>query len=145
QAIGDYTELLRLNPRSAPTYNFRARLNRRQGDHLAAVADHLRASELDPGNANTHYDLAWIWATCPEAAVRDGRRAAESARKACELTEWKKAHCLGALAAAHAEAGEFDEAVRWAEKAVELAREAEKRDYLAHLESYRQSQPWRER
>ena len=66
-----------------------------------------------------------------------------AARKGCELTDWKKAHCLDALAAAHAESERFDEAVQWAEKAVELAHATEKADYLAHLEAYRQGRPWR--
>jgi tetratricopeptide (TPR) repeat protein len=144
RAVADYTEQIRLNPRSAMAYNFRARLQVRQGNHPAAIADHARAGELDPGNANTHADLAWIWATCPDAAVRDGPKAVEAARKACELTDWKKAHCLDALAAAHAESGRFDEAVQWAERAVELAHNSEKPDYLKHLEAYRQGQPWRE-
>jgi tetratricopeptide (TPR) repeat protein len=144
RAVADYTEQIRLNPRSAVTYNFRARLYLRQGNHASAVADHLRASELDPGNAYTHSDLAWIWATCPDAAVRDGKRAVESARKACELSDWKKPECLDALAAAHAESGRFDEAVQWAERAVELARASEKALYQRRLESYRQGQPWRE-
>jgi tetratricopeptide (TPR) repeat protein len=144
RAIGDYTEQIRLNPRSPLVYNFRARLYRRQGNHAGAVADHQKATELDPGNANTHSDLAWIWATCPEAAIRDGARAVAAARKACELTDWKKAHCLDALAAAHAESGRFEEAVQWAERAVELARDPEKPAYLRRLECYRQGQPWRE-
>jgi tetratricopeptide (TPR) repeat protein len=144
-ALGDYTEQIRLNPESPLAYNFRARLYSRQGNHAAAVTDHLRASELDPGNANTHSRLAWIWATSPDDAVRDGRRAVESARKACELTQGKRADCLDALAAAHAESGQLDEAVKWAEKAVELAPEREKAEYLARLEAYRQGRPWRDR
>jgi tetratricopeptide (TPR) repeat protein len=144
RAIGDYTEQIRLNPGSPLAYNFRARLHARVGNHAAAVADHLRASELDPGNANTHSDLAWIWATCPDAAIRNGARALERARKACELTDWKKVDCLDALAAAHAESGRFDEAVQWAERAVELAREGEKAAYRSRLEAYRQGRPWRE-
>jgi tetratricopeptide (TPR) repeat protein len=144
RAIADYTEQIRLNPQSPAAYNFRGRLYARQGNHAAAVADHLRASELDPGNANTHSRLAWIWATCPEAAIRDGARAVESARKAVELTEGKRADCLDALAAAHAERGEFDEAVKRAEQAVELARESEKLAYRARLEAYRQGQAWRD-
>jgi tetratricopeptide (TPR) repeat protein len=145
RAIADYTEQIRLNPQSPAAYNFRGRLYSRQGNHAAAVADHLRASELDPGNANTQSRLAWIRATCADAAVRDGVRAAESGRKACELTEWKRADCLDALAAAHAEKGEFDEAVKWAERAAQLAREGERPAYLARLELYRRGQPWRDR
>lgn len=144
RAIADYTEQIRLNPQSPAAYNFRGRLYARQGNHAAAVADHLRAGELDPGNANTHSRLAWIWATCPDAAIRDGARAVESARRAVELTEGKRADCLDALAAAHAEKGEFDEAVKRAEQAAELAREAEKPAYRGRLEAYRQGQAWRD-
>jgi tetratricopeptide (TPR) repeat protein len=145
RAIADYTEQIRLTPQSPAAYNFRGRLLSRQGNHAAAVADHLRASEVDPGNANTYSRLAWLWATCPDAAIRDGGRAVEAARKACELTAWKRADCLDALAAAHAERGEFEEAVKWAEQAMHLAREAEKPPYGARLQAYRQDQPWRER
>jgi tetratricopeptide (TPR) repeat protein len=145
RAIADYSEQIRLSPESPAAYNFRARLYGRLGNHAAAITDHRRASELDPGNANTHHDLAWIWATSPDAALRDGQRAVDAARKACELTDWKQAHCLDALAAAHAESGRFDEAVQWAEKAVELARDAEKAACASRLESYRAGQPWREK
>jgi tetratricopeptide (TPR) repeat protein len=143
RAIGDTSEQIRLLPQSALAYNTRARLFARQGNHGAAIADHLHASELDPGNANTHSQLAWIWATCPTPALRDGRRAIQAAQKACELTGWKKAHILDVLAAAQAECGLFEEAVKSAGKAVELAPQAEKPDYLRRLESYRNGQAWR--
>jgi HEPN domain-containing protein len=61
------------------------------------------------------------------------------------LTGWKKAHCLDALATAHAEVGRFDEAVRWAQQAVDLALESEQAAYGGRLESYRQGRPWRDR
>jgi serine/threonine-protein kinase len=108
------------------------------------LADHLHASELDPDNANTHSQLAWIWATCPTPALRDGRRAMQAAQKACTLTGWKKAHILDVLAAAQAECGLFEEAVKWAGKAVELAPATEKQDYVRRLESYQQGQAWRD-
>lgn len=144
RAITDYTELIRLNSASALAYNLRARLHGRLGNYSLAVADHLRASELDAGNAFTHSDLAWLWATCPDDAVRDGRRAVEAGRKACEMTDWKRAECLDALAAAHAESGRFDEAIQWAERALELARESERAAYRGRLDAYRQGQPWRD-
>gem|GEM_PF-1353476 len=144
RAIGDTSEQIRLTPGSALAYNTRARLFARQGNHEAALADHLHASELDPGNANTHSQLAWIWATCPAAAQRDGRRALQAAQKACELTGWKKAHILDVLAAAQAECGQFEEAVKSAGRAVEMAPDAEKQNYLRRLESYQHGQAWRE-
>lgn len=143
-AVTDWTALIERNPESPPAYSSRGRLHLRRGDHRGAVADFLKASELDPANANTHSQLAWVWATCPEAAVRDGPRAVEHATKACELTEWQKAFCLDALAAACAEAGRFDEAVRHAEQAAASGSDSERPAFFTRLEAYRQGRPWRE-
>ena len=78
-----------------------------------ALADCDEAIRLDPRRAWAYYQRARIWATCPDANYRDGRRAVESATRACELTDWKDAYDLGILAAACAEAGDFDAAVKW--------------------------------
>jgi len=144
QAISDYSELIQLNPQSPMAYNFRARLYYRQGNHSAALTDHLKASELDPANPNTFSQLAWIWATCPNEALRDGQHAVDAATKACELTEWKKPHCLDALAAALSENGQFDEAVQRGQQAVDLALASEKAAYQTRLEAYRQGKAWRD-
>jgi serine/threonine-protein kinase len=143
QAIRDYTEQVQLNPQSPLAYNFRARLFYRQGNFAEALVDHRKAAELDPANPNTHFQLAWIWATCSDPKCRNGTRAVEAATKACELTEWKKAHCLDALAAALAETGRFDEAVQRQQQAVALASEAERPIIMARMKAYQQRRPWR--
>lgn len=117
------------------------------GDHPAAIADLEKAMELQPDNDTVLNNLAWVLATSPDDAVRDGKRAIGIAQKACELTEWKQPHVISTLAAAHAEAGDFDEARKYSRQAVEGSDEAsEVRDQLKNeLASYEAGKPWRER
>ncbi len=69
----------------------------------------------------------------------------ELAKQACELSGWKQAYCLDTVAAAHAESGAFEAAVRWESKAIDLADdETEKDDYRKRLKLYEVKQPYRE-
>ena len=83
---------------------------------------------------------AWIWANCPDANLRDGRRAVKSATKACELTEWKVALHLATLAAASAEVDDYDSAIKWQTRANALyTNPADKKAGEALLESFMES------
>ena len=110
-----------------------------------AIADLNEAIRLEGGNAWSHNSLAWVCATCPEARYRDGKRAVASATRACELSEWKEAYMLGTLAAACAEAGDFDAAVKWQTKANALfSDDSDKAKGAAWLKLYRARKPYRE-
>ncbi len=104
----------------------------------------FRGIEADPQDHEAHNEVAYLLATSTEPEIRHGTRAVEHATRACELTNWQNAMYLDTLAAAYAEAGQFAEAVRWAEKAVELAPDEEAaKAYAAALELYRQQKPFR--
>ena len=81
-------------------------------------------------------NLAWVLATSPDDELRDGKRAIELAKPACEVTEYKQAHILSTLAASYAESGDFDTAVEWSKKAVDVGAEKLKGQLTKELESY---------
>jgi membrane protease YdiL (CAAX protease family)/tetratricopeptide (TPR) repeat protein len=142
KALADYNKAIQLKPDFAWPYALRAWVYKARGEYKPAIADWTKAGELEPQAAENYRLLAWLRATCPEAVHRNGAKAVEYATKACELTNWQDADCLLPLAAAHAESGRFDEAVKWQERAMELAPGRAGHTYL--LELYRSRRPYRE-
>ena len=70
----------------------------------------------------------------------------ESATRACELTGWKDPVILDTLAAACAQAGDFDAAVNWEKKATGLLvkdDETNRRDFGVRLGLYQAKKPYR--
>jgi protein O-mannosyl-transferase len=93
-------------------------------------------------------NLAWLLATCPEDAVRDGPEAVRLAQHACELTKYETTIYLGTLAAAQAEAGRFAAAVSTAQKACDNAQAKGETELLENnrrlLELFKSQQPFHE-
>jgi len=75
-----------------------------------------------PGDVATRHLLARLLAVSPEEAVRDGARAVELARSVVD--EQPVVDHLETLAMALAEAGRFDDAVTWQQRALEQERQA---------------------
>jgi Zn-dependent protease len=118
----------------------------RRGNWQSAIDDYREALRLQPQLANAHNNLAWLLATCPVDALRNGQEAVEHATWACKATGWSTPNCLGTLAAACAEVGDFEQAVRWQGRA--LADPAYRRTYgeaavSDRLRLYEQGLPYR--
>ena len=67
------------------------------------------------------------------------------ATRGCELAEWKDANMLDTLAAAYAEAGDFDKAVEWQEKADKLFTDPkDQKKGEDRLKLYKDKKPYRD-
>lgn len=126
--------------------NFATTLLQR-GDFTGAIAHYQEALRLNPDAAPTYNNLAWLCATCADPKFRDGTEAVRLARRAIELDGTEDPTTLDTLAAALAEAGQFDEAISTAQRARELAlsaRQAKLAGAIAErLELYRRHLPYR--
>ena len=93
-------------------------------------------------------NLAWLRATCPQAAYRNGAQAVTLAQRAAKLTGNKDPNVLSTLAAGLAENGQFPEAIATVEKALRLATEskdqAAMKEYSRQLDLYQQRRPYRD-
>jgi tetratricopeptide (TPR) repeat protein len=131
-------------PGTGPELAARGWLLQERGEYSGAVIDLRAALQKDSEDAEALNTLAWVLATCPDAAVRDGSEAVALARRACELTNWSWEPGLDTLAAALAEAGDFAGAVEIAGKAVALAAPEVRAECEARLEIYRTERPFRD-
>src|SRR5262249_47612536 len=144
-ALADYDAALRVNPNDVETLCGRSFVHFLRGAYAKAVADSDAALERDPNHVKSLVYRAWIRATCLEEAYRDGKQAVSDAQKAVRLTEGKDAGSLHTLAAAEAECGQFDEAVKWEQQAVDLVAEGRKAHYLSFLRWYQAGKPFRQK
>ena len=142
KVLADEEEAIRLDP-EAIAFSNRGSVWERKGLFDKAVADYSDAVRLNPTLVMALNNRAWIHATCADSHYRDGKAAVLDATKACKLTGWKNPNYLATLAAAFAEAGNFDDAVKWEEKAIELSPEKSKAKLRPPLELYKAQKPYR--
>ena len=146
-ALSDLAKAVHLLPDSYLVYTSRAQILTDNGRYERALADCDQAVEVEPKSPWGHYYRAWIRATCPDAKFRDGKKALEGATRACEMTAWKQPSCLETLAAAEAESGDFDAAIKWQSRAIELVADEDdevKTRFRDRLDLFRNKKPYRD-
>jgi tetratricopeptide (TPR) repeat protein len=121
KAISDLEEALSLQPRNAMLCQMLGAIYKEQRDWTRALKWYQEGVSRDPAESHAQNALARLRATCPDAAIRDGKQAVEAAKRACDATAWKIPVTLDTLAAAYAESGNFEEAIRWERAALENA------------------------
>jgi tetratricopeptide (TPR) repeat protein len=144
EAASHFAEALRIKPDFTFAHTARGSVLKRLGRYEEARAHFERALALAPDSAEAQNNLAWFCATVPVDELRDGVRAVALAESAARSTGYANALVIDTLAAAHAAALDFAEAVRWQERAIDLAAESDKPALQLRLELYRSRQPFRD-
>jgi tetratricopeptide (TPR) repeat protein len=144
QAIESYSQALGLDPKSAAAFRGRADCQLASGKQAAAASDYRQSIQLDGSDVNALNNLAWILATSPNGALRNGTEAVQFASQACRATDYARADLLSTLAAAHAESGDFTSAIDWLKRAMPIAPVPLQSELGEQLKSYEAQRPWRE-
>ncbi len=148
-AIQDCTEALRRDSTFVEAALLRASANGRLGRYAASLKEVEHVISIRPridGLARAIADRAWLRATCPDPSFRNGRQAIKDATTACKLMEWRDEDSIDTLAAAYAEAGDFDSAARYEQEALGTKGISadDSKIFQYHLELYKQHRPYRE-
>ncbi len=119
-----------------------------KGNPAEAIQHYQNALEFAPQSISTLTNLAWLLATSQDASLRDGPKAVELAKQADRLVGGTNTLVLRTLAAAYAENGEFANAVRTAQSAMQLARmhgeDSLTTDLVQQIALYRLGMPYRD-
>ncbi|MCG3125387.1 MAG: Beta-barrel assembly-enhancing protease [Phycisphaerae bacterium] len=150
EALAAMERAVQLEPAATQRRFVWALFQKAAGQYASAEQNLRRCLSEQPDNADVLIRLSLLLSTANDAGVRRGSDALALARRACERTGDSPA-ALDALAAAHAELGDFSSAAR----AAAQARDAAARDaapgnaalaeqIAARLALYRAGQPARE-
>ena len=147
QAIADFNHALIVSPSFILAAIKRAEVNQTIGRYDKALAELDHIINLKPrihADALARNDRAWLFATCPEPAFRNGKQAVADATAACRIDSWDTWDYIDTLAGAYAEAGDFDNAIKFENKAIHKARDADAiKGAQERLALYQQRRPFR--
>jgi tetratricopeptide (TPR) repeat protein len=146
-AVPHYEAILAAEPNSARAH---AQLGRALVElgRIEPAAEHLDAAvRLNPNDFAATLTLAWLQATSPIDAARDGTNALALAQRLTSASGGKNAMVLDVLAAAFAEHGDFDSALATMRDAVSRIGDRNpsvRQIFLARIKLYESRQPLRD-
>jgi len=147
-ALADCNEALRKYPGFVEASLLRASINAHLGKYAEASKEFSYLISIHPRRVTLGRVLkqrAWFQATCPNPAFRNGQQAIKDAKAACSISEWRDENTIDTLAAACAEIGDFDSAVRYAAQALAIKGIApvDSKRIQQHLALFQQHRPIR--
>lgn len=148
RAQNDYNQSLRIDPKNVQALVNRGDFYGDFGKYAEAARDYQSALNNDPENHRAYLSAAWMMATCPDNKFRNADLALQAANKAVELLgdgpSAFRHRYLEALAAAHANAGQFEQAVKVQTEARDNAPVNEQVKFAERIKLYQSGQPYRD-
>jgi len=144
EAIRDCDAAVKVAPKNPAVYTQRGDIQHDLGKWNEALADYRRAIEFDSRYGAAHVGLAWILATCPDDAIRQGDAALSAAKRGVVYLGTSDWRALDAQAAAEASLGKFSEAKATLQKALAAAPADAAERLRKRLQLYEQGKPFRE-
>lgn len=147
KAAENFRKAIELEPTLAKAYFALGKTLAAQGKYSDAIQTLRRGLDVEPRAIVTADELAWLMATAPDATLRDASQSIQISERIAEATLRQQPKPLATLAAAYAEAGRLDDAVRTAKEAMVLATAQNLTNQVAEIDSqlrlYEQGKPYR--
>jgi tetratricopeptide (TPR) repeat protein len=151
EAIIEFQKLLAIQPGLAEAHNCLGNALLRKARVNEAILELQKALAIQPGFAEARRTLAgiaWRLATSPNPSLRNGTKAIELARQTDQLARGSDPMMAATLAAACAEAGQFNQAAAAARRALQLAARQDNAAMVAaiqeQLNCYEAGSPFRD-
>jgi Flp pilus assembly protein TadD len=148
-AIAEWRTTLSLHPNDPGTNANLGNALVQKGLLREAATHYEVALRSEPDSPVALNNLAWLLSTGPDDSLRNGAWAVELARNLNRVSKQNNPFFIRTLAAAYAEAGQFDAAVETAQGASELANAQGQHDLAVQIQDetnlYRQHLPLRDR
>jgi tetratricopeptide (TPR) repeat protein len=147
-ALAYWRERLAIQPYNVEARNDLAVTLLQTGHAKDAIAQWQKILEYHADNVEARISIAWVLATSPEGAVRDGAKAVDFAEQARQLSGENNPIVFRTLAAALAECGRFAEAIDRAQRGLQSATLRNNSELMEKLQSeiklYQANSPMRD-
>lgn len=153
EAIVEWNKVLEIQPDDSQTHELLGIAFSKKHQYQQAVNHFSLSVKYNPACWFARAQAAWLLATCPSNEVRNGTLAIEMAKPLLDASQNESARAADILAAAYAEAGDYSNAVKYAELALSLisrtaginqTQSITSNAVQARLNGYKARQPYRE-